>query len=185
VAVVEPATATAASTKHDALSLSIHFGDESMSIPRRNSMVVSVFVGLSLALGAARTARAGGDDDKTKETKLEGDLKKIQGEWVSKDDMGESTWTFKGDRLSIKTTDRAYEITITLDAKAKPEKHMDFTVLEDSPNAKGTKAEGIYKLTDDGKLLICFAPAEGNRPTEFKTDFGTSFSFELKKKEGK
>ena len=129
--------------------------------------------------------RIGGDDDKGKETKVEGDLKKIQGEWVSKDDMGESTWTFKGDRLSIKAPGRNYEIAIKLDSKAEPEKHMDFTVLEDSPNASGSKAEGIYKLTDDGKLLICFGSPEASRPKEFKTDFGSSFAFELKKKDAK
>jgi uncharacterized protein (TIGR03067 family) len=152
---------------------------------RCNSVVLVVYVGLALALGAASSARAGRADDQGKETKIEGDLKKLQGEWVSNDDLGESTWTFKGDHLSIKTTDRSYEITIKLDAKAKPEKQMDFTVLDDSPNAKGSKAEGIYKLTDDGKLLICFGAPDARRPKEFKTDFGTSFSFELKKKAAK
>jgi len=55
-------------------------------------------------------------------------------------------------------------------------------VLEDSPNAKGSRAEGIYKLDGEGKMLICFGSPDGSRPKEFKTDFGSSFSFELKKK---
>jgi uncharacterized protein (TIGR03067 family) len=151
----------------------------------RNGMVISAFIGLSLVLVAMSGAWASRDDEKSKETKIEGDLKTIQGDWISKDELGESTWTFKGDHLSIKTTDRAYEITIKLDSKADPEQHMDFTVLKDSPNAQGSKAAGIYKLTDDGKLLICFASPDGSRPKEFKTDFGSAFSFELKKKDAK
>ena len=57
-----------------------------------------------------------------------------------------------------------YEITITLDSAAKPEKHMDFMVLEDSPHAKGSKVEGIYKLDGEGKLLICFGSPDSSRP---------------------
>ncbi len=41
---------------------------------------------------------------------------------------------------------------------------------------------GIYKFTDDGKILICFGRVGGRRPTEFKSDPGSSTSFELKKK---
>jgi uncharacterized protein (TIGR03067 family) len=116
------------------------------------------------------------------EPKVEGDLKALQGEWVSKDAQGESFWTFKGNRLSIKTPDRAYEIAVTLDPKQTPEKHMDFEVLDESPNAKGTKAAGIYKIEDDGSVRIAFAGAGAERPTEYKTDPANSFAFELKKK---
>jgi uncharacterized protein (TIGR03067 family) len=116
------------------------------------------------------------------EPKVEGDLKSLQGEWVSKDSQGESFWTFKGNRLSIKTPDRAYEMTITLDPKQSPEKHIDFEVLEDSPNAKGVKAAGIYKLDGD-TVKIAFAGPDAERPTEYKTDPVKSFAFELKKKE--
>lgn len=116
------------------------------------------------------------------ELKVEGDLKALQGEWVSKDAQGESFWTFKGNHLSIKTPDRAYEVKITLDPKQTPEKHMDFEVLEDSPNAQGTKAAGIYKIGDDGMVKIAFAGADAERPTEFKTDPVKAFAFDLKKK---
>jgi uncharacterized protein (TIGR03067 family) len=127
-------------------------------------MVLKVFVGLSLTLAAIPGARAWGNDQ-DQETKVEGDLQKLQGDWVSKDDQGaESIWTFKADRLSIKAPGRNYEITIKLDSKAMPEKHMDFVVLDESPNAKGSKAEGMYKWTDDGKLLICFGSPDGSRP---------------------
>lgn len=115
------------------------------------------------------------------EPRIEGDLKALQGEWVSKDAQGESVWTFKGDRLSIKTPDRAYEITIKLDSKQTPEKHIDFEVRDDSPNAGGTRAAGIYKLDGDA-LKIAFAGAGAERPTEYKTDPEKSFAFDLKKK---
>ncbi len=152
---------------------------------RCKHMILGLAFGFSLALAVQSDGRAHADDTKTKGANIEGDLKKIQGEWVSKDDMGESSWIFKDDRVSIKAPGRSYEITIKLDSKAEPEKHMDFTVLEDSPNASGSKALGIYKLTDDGKLLICFGGPDASRPKEFKTDFGTAFSFELKKKDAK
>ena len=116
------------------------------------------------------------------EPKVEGDLKALQGDWISKDEQGESTWTFKGDKLHLKTPDREYDITIKIDEKAKPEKTMDFAVAEDSPNAKGFKSPGIYKI-DGKKASICFA-AEGTTPPEkFVTDFGKSFNFDLTKKD--
>ena len=120
--------------------------------------------------------------DEGAKVKIEGDLKTMQGEWVSKDDQGESVWKFKGEHVSLKTPTRAYEMTIKVNAKGEPEKHIDFDVLDDSPNAKGYKAQGIYKLTADGTLKICFGDGDSGRPKEFKTDFGKSFSFDLKRK---
>lgn len=108
-----------------------------------------------------------------------GDLKALQGEWTSKDEQGESTWTFQGDRLSIKTPNRAYEITIKLDEAAKPEKTIDFDVLESSPNAKGYKAPGIYKIGGD-KTTICFGSEA--RPKDYQADFMNTFAFELTRK---
>jgi uncharacterized protein (TIGR03067 family) len=106
-----------------------------------------------------------------------GDLKKMQGAWTSKDDSGEATWTFQGDRLSLKAPGREYEITIKLDEAAKPEKVIDLDVLESSPNAKGTKSQGIYKFDGEDKLTICFGPE--SRPKDFDADFMSSFAFEL------
>jgi uncharacterized protein (TIGR03067 family) len=139
----------------------------------RKAPIVAILLIVGTALGASSFAD---------EPKVEGDLKSLQGEWVSKDSQGESFWTFKGNHLSIKTPDRAYEMTIKLDPKQTPEKHIDFEVLDDSPNAKGTKAAGIYKIEDDGSVRIAFAGADAERPTEYKTDPAKSFSFELKKK---
>jgi hypothetical protein len=61
----------------DEFCSSIAFGHQSMPIARRNRVSVSVFIGLSLALGTASSARAVRDDEKRKETKLERDLKAI------------------------------------------------------------------------------------------------------------
>ncbi len=117
------------------------------------------------------------------EPKIEGDLKALQGEWTSKDDQGaESTWVFKGDKLHLKAPGREYKITIKVDSKAKPEKSMEMEVADDSPNAKGVKSPAIYKLDGDKKASICFAAPGKDRPTEFKTDVESSFSFDLVKK---
>ena len=114
--------------------------------------------------------------------KFEGDMKTLQGEWTSKDDQGESVWTFKGDKLHLKTPDREYMITIKIDEKAKPEKTMDFSVADDSPNSKGFKALGIYKFDGEKKGSICFGAEGTNRPDKFVTDFGKTFNFDITKK---
>jgi uncharacterized protein (TIGR03067 family) len=113
------------------------------------------------------------------EPKIEGDLKKLQGTWTSKDDQGESTWLFQGNKLSLKTPNRAYQISITLDPQAKPIPTIDFKTDPNSPNAPDYMAQGIYKFDGDKKLFICFGDAQAGRPKEFKMEFGTSFLFEL------
>jgi uncharacterized protein (TIGR03067 family) len=151
-----------------------------MSLQRRHPTVrLAHALVMALCAGLIVSAFAG---DEGSQVKIEGDLKTMQGEWVSKDDQGDSVWKFKGEHVSLKTPTRAYEMTIKLNAKGEPEKHIDFDVLDDSPNAKGYKAQGIYKLTADGILKICFGDGDSGRPKEFKTDFGKSFSFDLKKK---
>jgi uncharacterized protein (TIGR03067 family) len=150
-----------------------------LMLTRRNALASCLALGLALP--------AWSDEPKaTDEQKAEvaRDLKKMQGEWVSKDDQGESTWAFKGDTLSLKTPTRAYAITITLDPTAKPIAAMDMKVSEDSPNAKGYTGLAIYKFEGENKLVICFGGGDAGRPTEFKSDTAgfTSFNFELKRK---
>jgi uncharacterized protein (TIGR03067 family) len=117
------------------------------------------------------------------EPELTGDLKAIQGTWISKDETGEATWEFKGKSLSLNAPGRAYKLTITLDPEAKPLKKIDFVGEDDSPNAKGFKAPGIYKFDGETKLTICFGSEDSGRPDEFKGDFQEgSFLFELTKK---
>lgn len=119
---------------------------------------------------------------RAEDPKIEGDLKKMQGTWISKDEQGESTWVFKGDKLALKTPTRAYDIKITLDAAAKPIPTIDLKGLADSPNAANYEAKGIYKFDGDTKLAICFGDDTAGRPSEFKMDFGKSFLFEMTKK---
>lgn len=112
----------------------------------------------------------------------EGDLASLQGEWTSQLDQGTAYWTFKGNRLTIKAPTRTYEITFTLDPKMKPHKHIDFEVLEDSPNAPGAQAPGIYEIVDDNNIRIAVAAANTDRPDNFKSSPTRAFAFDLKKK---
>jgi uncharacterized protein (TIGR03067 family) len=141
---------------------------------------------LVVALAALGAAGLRADEPKASD-EAKADLKKMQGEWVSKDDQGgESTWTFKDDHLSLKTPTRAYEIKVSLDPKAKPHPAMDMKVQDDSPNAKGVDGKAIYKFDGEKKLTICFSADGGTRPTEFETDFGRFiFSMDLEPKEKK
>jgi len=50
-----------------------------------------------------------------------------------------------------------------------------------SPDGKERVDQGIYKF-DEQTLKICFSDGEAGRPKEFKTDFGKSFAFDLKRK---
>jgi uncharacterized protein (TIGR03067 family) len=146
---------------------------------RRGLLFASLLVFLCLPL----TLTVRGDDAKKDDKKeISGDLKKMQGEWVSKDDQGESTWKFKEDKLSIKTPTRGYEITLTLDPKAKPHPTMDLKVDDDSPNAKGVTGLAIYKFDGEKKFSICMGAGEAERPKEFKSDFPQTILFELSKK---
>ncbi|MFM7317943.1 MAG: TIGR03067 domain-containing protein [bacterium] len=109
------------------------------------------------------------------------ELKKFKGKWVAADPAaGESTWTFDGDKLEVKGAGREYKIVVKLDPAAKPEKTIEFKVVDDSPNAKNFEGPGIYKFDGDDKLTICFGTSQ--RPTEFKSkeDF-SAIAFELKR----
>jgi uncharacterized protein (TIGR03067 family) len=143
-------------------------------IAQRTAFVVGILIGAGVVDGRA-------EDEKAK-----ADLEKMQGQWVSTDEQGESIWTFQGNELTLKTPTRSYKIKVSLNPTAEPEKHIDFEVLEDSPDAKGYKTQGIYRFADGGILKICFGTAESGRPKEFKTVIEEgqpeSFAFELKPK---
>ena len=133
---------------------------------------------LVLVLSAVLAVRA--DDPK-----IEGDLKLLQGDWITKDEGGnESKWNFKGDKVVLKAQpgDREYTMTIKLDDKAKPDKTLEFAVSDDSKNAKGFKSPGIYKFDGDKKVTISFSADGKTRPKEYKTDLPNSVSVELVKK---
>lgn len=99
---------------------------------------------------------------------IKGDLGKIQGEWTTPSGFGgEVVYSFKDRELKIESPQRSYTMKITLDPDAKPEKTIDFEILEGPDDAKGKKSPGIYKFGKDGQLILCFH-AEGDRPAKFE-----------------
>lgn len=116
---------------------------------------------MSLLLAAGFSAAA--DEDKDG-----GDLKKLEGKWTADSaQAGEKVrYTFKGNKLKIEAPSRTYEMTVTLDASAKPEKAIDFRIDEGPDDAKGKTCKGIYKLDGD-KFVFCFR-GEGDRPSKYE-----------------
>ncbi len=122
-------------------------------------------VGIGLAVGAWMTVclaayAADGKD--------EGDLKKLEGKWTTPSGQGgKVTYAFKGNKLKIETNSRTYEMTVTLDATAKPHKTIDFKIDEGPDDAKGKTCKGIYKFDGNDKFTFCFRP-EGERPDKYE-----------------
>ncbi len=104
------------------------------------------------------------------EDKIEGDLKKVQGKWSTPSANGEGkvTYTINGKKLKLVAPSRTYEMELTLDEAAKPEKTIDFKIVEGPDDAKGNTSKGIYKF-DGEKFVFCFAP-QGDRPTKFEME---------------
>ncbi len=129
-------------------------------------MTKRALMGLALPLLIATFAGLLSADDKDK---VEGDLKKIQGKWTTPSGSGDTvTYTFDGKKLKVVAPSRTYEMTVTLDPEAKPEKSIDFKIVEGPDDAKGNTSKGIYKL-DGEKFVFCFAP-QGDRPTKFEME---------------
>jgi len=119
---------------------------------------MSLTVALALTTFAAARAAADATDD---------DLKKLEGKWTTPSGGGGTvTYTFKAKSLKIDAPSRKYEMTISLDAAAKPEKTIDFKIDEGPDDAKGKTCKGIYKFDGD-KFVFCFRP-EGDRPTKYE-----------------
>jgi len=117
-----------------------------------------ITVALALTTFAAARAAADATDD---------DLKKLEGKWTTPSGGGGTvTYTFKAKSLKIDAPSRKYEMTISLDAAAKPEKTIDFKIDEGPDDAKGKTCKGIYKFDGD-KFVFCFRP-EGDRPTKYE-----------------
>ena len=124
------------------------------------------WIGLALAalIVPLASLRAADDKDKT-----EGDLKKIQGKWsVAAGDGGKVTYTIDGKKLKLVAPSRTYQMELTLDPEAKPEKTIDFKIIEGPDDAKGNTSKGIYKF-DGEKFVFCFAP-QGDRPAKFEME---------------
>ena len=125
--------------------------------------------GLAVALTFTLISAAFAADDKDKDKAADADLKKLEGQWTAPAGNGEKvTYTFEGKTLKVVAPSRKYEMTVTLDADAKPDKTIDFKINEAPEDAKGKTSKGIYKFADDGKFIFCFRP-EGERPTKYET----------------
>jgi uncharacterized protein (TIGR03067 family) len=131
---------------------------------------------LFVALGVFVAAGLRADD-----AKVEGDLKKMQGEWTWASEGGSVVWTFKGEKLHVKGQNRNYEMTVKIDEKAKPDKTFDMMIDKGPDDAKGKKSLAIYKFDGDDKLTICFRP-EDKRPTKYENVGFEQFVAELKRK---
>src|SRR5438552_3272552 len=105
----------------------------------RSAWIVAALVGLVLGAAPLRA-----DDPK-----IEGDLKKVQGEWSGRIMQSEALYTFKGRKLTLKGTSRSYEMTVTMNSEAKPERSIDLKIDEGPADAKGQTSLGIYKFDGD------------------------------------
>ena len=116
---------------------------------------------LAALLAVCATVRAADE-------KADADLKKLEGKWTAPaGDGGKVSYTFKGKKLKVVAPSRTYEMTVTIDSEAKPEKTIDFKIDEAPDDAKGKTSKGIYKFDGDDKLIWCFRP-EGDRPTKYE-----------------
>lgn len=135
------------------------------------------WVGLAMTflMAAGLTAMAAEDKDG-------GDLKKLEGKWTTPSGQGGEpvTYTFKGKMLKVEAPSRTYEMTVTLDATAKPEKSIDFKIDEGPDDAKGKTCKGIYKFDGDDKFIFCFRP-EGDRPEKYEQEGYEQIVTELKR----
>ncbi len=136
-------------------------------------------MGMALAAAIVTGSGARGEDEKTA---LSGDLKRLQGTWVSTaDNSQESRWVFEGKKVKSTAGGRDYVCQVTLDPKATPHKTIDFLVTEGADDSAGKTSRGIYKLEGD-KLTICVAdPGEGSRPAQFKAVEEEIYLFDLKR----
>ncbi len=111
-----------------------------------------------------------------------GDLARMQGDWTVPSGFGgEVTYSFKSDELKIESPNRSYTMKIELKSDAKPEKAIDFKIVDGPEDARGKTSPGIYKFANDDTIILCFR-AEGDRPARFEQIGFEQFVSELKRK---
>jgi uncharacterized protein (TIGR03067 family) len=116
-------------------------------------------------------------DDKA----LKGDLKSLQGTWVS--EIGpESEWIFEDNNLKATVNGMFYQCLVTLDEKGKPQREINIKITGGAADGLGKQSKGIYKLDGETLKLCIGLPGEETRPTEFETEDGKYYAFELTKK---
>ena len=120
------------------------------------------------------------------EGKKEGE--KFSGTWTiesftrdgkDNDDAKGEKVTFEGDRLTVETKNGEHKGTFKLYPDQKP-KGIDFTP-SDGPN-EGKMHRGIYAL-EKGRLKICLAKPDGDRPKEFESKEGSDLILVVLKRE--
>lgn len=136
-------------------------------------------LGIALTTAIVTGSSVRGEDEKTA---LSGDLKSLQGTWVSTEDNSqESRWVFEGKKANTSAGGRDYVCRVSLDPKATPHPTIDFVVTEGPDDSAGKTSRGIYKIEGD-KLTICVTgPGEGSRPAEFKAVEDELYLFDLKR----
>jgi uncharacterized protein (TIGR03067 family) len=140
------------------------FDDHPFSLESVPMLTKRALLGLTLVALILPITRLQGADDK-----IEGDLKKLQGKWSAKANDGDKVkYTVEGKKLKVVAPTRTYEMTLTLDPAAKPEKTIDFKIVAGPEDAKGDTSKGIYKF-DGEKFVFCFSP-QGERPTKFEME---------------
>lgn len=121
------------------------------------------WMGLALAAVLVAPAVLRGADDPN-----DADVKKLQGKWSAPSgNGGKTTYTFNGRKLKVEAPSRTYQMTVTIDAAAKPEKSIDFKIDDAPDEAKGKVSKGIYKFDGDNTMIFCFRP-EGERPAKYE-----------------
>jgi uncharacterized protein (TIGR03067 family) len=116
---------------------------------------------------------------KADDAAVSGDLKKLQGTWVTPTGAEISgRWTFEGATLKAKVNEAEYTCAITLDSKATPAT-IDLAVKEGV--GAGELSKGIYKFDGDNLVLCVTRPGDPSRPTEFKQVDDQSYLFTLMK----
>ncbi len=114
-------------------------------------------------------------------SELAGDLKALQGTWVTPPDSEPtSRWTFEGKTLRATVNDIGYVCKVTLDAKAQPGT-IDLFISEGPDNSVGKTSLGIYKLEGERVSFCVTTPGQEKRPDRFEPVEGESHLFVLKK----
>lgn len=118
------------------------------------------------------------------------DLAQLQGEWtmvsasadgqsMSEDMLKQMKRVCKGDEITVTMGDQVFlKAKITIDPTKKP-KTIDYDMTEGF--TKGKKQLGIYELNGD-TFKACFNSAGAERPTEFKSGDGLTYSEWKRKK---
>jgi uncharacterized protein (TIGR03067 family) len=140
-------------------------------------MLAVMLVGSLFAIGASGQEKGKTDQDK------------IQGTWTfvsvekggvdTQDDfIKEAKLVFGADKVKILHQGKEMEAGYKLDPSKKPG-HFDLNVNE---GGKEAVLKGVYKLEGD-TLKICIAPPGEKRPTELRSELGSSEMYVVMKRE--